>query len=130
VYSSPEVLLNRKVDHKVDVWGFGMTLYELWGGIVPWRDPGNPTQVHVTDIRSALTEKKRPFLDIGAIPVELKKMIASCWNEDAKGRPEFVSLHRELCVGEFEEMSSHLKQHSFGGSPLFLHHPLHRNDDC
>ena len=57
-------------------------------------------------------------------------MIASCWNEDAKGRPEFVSLHRELCVGEFEEMSSHLKQHSFGGSPLFLHHPLHRNDDC
>ena len=43
VYSSPEVLLNRKIDHKVDVWSFGMTLYELWSGIMPWRDPGNPT---------------------------------------------------------------------------------------
>jgi len=42
VYSSPEVLLNRKIDPKVDVWSFGMTLYELWSGIVPWRDPGNP----------------------------------------------------------------------------------------
>ena len=37
VYSSPEVLLNRKIDHKVDVWSFGMTLYELWSGVVPWR---------------------------------------------------------------------------------------------
>ena len=33
VYSSPEVLLNRKIDHKVDVWSFEMTLYELWSGV-------------------------------------------------------------------------------------------------
>ena len=118
-YSSPEVLLlNRTIDHKVDVWSFGMTLYELWSGVVPWRDPGNSSQVQVTDIRSALTEKKRPFLDIGAIPVELKMMIAQCWKEDAKDRPEFVCLYPELCVGEFEQMSSHLKQLSLGGSPL------------
>ena len=68
VYSSPEVLLNRKIDHKVDVWSFGMTLYELWSGIVPWRDPGNPTQNSVTNIAEALREKKRPFLNIGVIP--------------------------------------------------------------
>jgi len=65
----------------------------------------------------ALKEKKRPFLDIGAIPAELKKMIGGCWNEDAKDRPVFVLLSRELCIGEFEEMSSHLKQLSLGGSP-------------
>ena len=67
-------------------------------------------------MRTALMEKKRPFLDISAIPAELKKVIAGCWNEEAKDRPEFVSLYRELCVGEFEEMSSHLKQLSLGGS--------------
>ena len=117
VYSSPEVLLNRKIDHKVDVWSFGMTLYELWSGIVPWRDPGNPTQNSVSGVANALMEKRRPFLDIGSIPAELKKLIASCWSEDAKDRSEFVSLYRELCVGEFEEMSSHLKQLSLGGSP-------------
>jgi len=94
-----------------------MTLYELWSGVVPWRDPGNPTQISVTNIMNALMEKKRPFLEINAIPSELKKMIAGCWNEDAKDRPEFVSLYRELCVSEFEEMSSHLKQLSLGGSP-------------
>ena len=108
VYSSPEVLLNRKIDHKVDVWSFGMTFYELWGG--------NPGEMLFQSIPEALKEKKRPFLDIGSIPAELKKLIASCWNEDAKDRPEFVSLYRELCVGEFQEMSSHLKQRSLGGS--------------
>jgi len=125
VYSSPEVLLNRKIDHKVDVWSFGMTLYELWSGIVPWRDPGNPTQNSVTNIAEALREKKRPSLEIGAIAAELKKMIAGCWNEEAKDRPEVVSLYHELGVGEFEEMSSHLKQLSLGGSPR-IHHPLPR----
>jgi len=82
VYSSPEVLLNRKIDHKVDVWSFGMTLYELWSGVVPCRNPENPTQNSVTNV---MNTKKRPFLDIGAIPAERKKMIAGCWNEDAKG---------------------------------------------
>ena len=93
-----------------------MTLYELWSGIVPWRDPGNPTQNSVTNIGEALREKKRPFLDIGAIPAELKKVIAGCWNEEAKDRPEFVSLYLELCVSEFEEMSSHLQQLSLENS--------------
>jgi len=63
----------------------------------------------------ALKEKKRPFLDIGAIPAELKKMIG-CWNEEGKDRPEFVSLYRELCVREFEEMGSHPERLSLGGS--------------
>ena len=117
MYSSPEVLLNRKIDHKVDVWSFGMTLYELWSGVVPWRDTGNSTMNSITSVISAVMEQKRPFLDLPAIPAELKKMIGECWSEEAKDRPEFVSLYRELCVGEFEEMSSHLKQLSLGGSP-------------
>ena len=84
---------------------------------VPWRDPDNPTQNSVTNVMNALMEKKRPFLEISSISTELKTMIADCWKEDAKDRPEFVSLYSELCVSEFEEMSSHLKQLSFGGSP-------------
>jgi len=78
-YSSPEVLLlNRTIDHKVDVWSFGMTLYELWSGVVPWRDPGNPGEISVSSIVTYLMEKKRPFLDIGAILADLKRMIGEC----------------------------------------------------
>jgi len=69
----------------------------------------------VSGVVNALMEKRRPFLDIGVIPEELKKMIAGCWKEEGKDRPEFVSLYRDLCVGEFEEMSSHLEQLSPGG---------------
>ena len=102
VYSSPEVLLNRKIDHKVDVWSFGMTLYELWSGVVPWRDNGNSTMNSVTSVISAVMEQKRPFLDLPAIPAELKKMIGECWSEEAKDRPEFVAMYRDLSVDEFE----------------------------
>ena len=64
----------------------------------------------------ALKEKKRPYLEISVIPADLKRMIGECWKEEGKERPEFVSLYRELCVGEFEEMSSHQKQLSLGAS--------------
>jgi len=67
-------------------------------------------------IHEALREKERPFLDIGAIPVGLKKMIGGCWMEEAKYRPEFVEMYHELCLGEFEEIGSHLKQLSLGSS--------------
>ena len=44
LYSAPEVLLlNRKIDHKIGVWSFGMTLYELWSGV-----PGNPGEISVS----------------------------------------------------------------------------------
>ena len=72
MYSSPEVLLNRKIDHKVDVWSFGMTLYELWSSPVPWRDPA------VTNITKAIESNQRPSLGASAIPAELKKMIGAC----------------------------------------------------
>ena len=67
-------------------------------------------------IPEALKEKKRPSLDVDEIPAELKMIIGECWKEDAKDRPEFVSLYRELCVCEFE-MISHLKQLSVEGVP-------------
>jgi len=114
VYSSPEVLLNRKIDHKVDVWSFGMTLYELWSGVVPWRDNGNSTMNSVTSVISAVMEQKRPFLDLPAIPAELKKMIGECWSEEAKDRPEFVATYQTLCVDEFEETG--LQRLTLGGS--------------
>jgi len=93
-YSSPEVLLlNRTIDHKVDVWSFGMTLYEMWSGIVPWRVPGNPGEMLFQSIHEALREKKRPFLEISSISTGLKKMIAACWSEEASDRLELC-----LCI--------------------------------
>ena len=79
-------------------------------------DLGNPTQNSVTNVMNALMEKKRPFLEISSISTELKTMIARCWKEEGKDRPEFVSLYRELCVREFEEMGSHPERLSLGGS--------------
>jgi len=109
VYSSPEVL-NRKIDRKVDVWSFGMTLYELWSGVVPWRDPV------VTNITEAPKANQRPSLSSSAIPARLKKMIGGSWRDEAKNRPEFVAMCQYLCVDEFEEMGSHLQRLTLGSS--------------
>ena len=56
-------------------------------------------------------------------------MIARRWNEEAKDRPEFVSLYRELCVSEFEEMSSHLERLSLSGSFATAESGLHTDND-
>jgi hypothetical protein len=115
-YSSPEVLLNRKIDRQVDVWSFGMTLYELWSGIVPWRNPAKPSEIIITNIAEELREKRRPFLDIASIPAPLRKLIGLCWQEEPRMRPEFASIYCELSVSEFQQMESQLKSLSLNSS--------------
>jgi len=94
IYSSPEVLLNRKIDHKVDVWSFGMTLSELWSGIPPWKEPA------VSNITEAIWSQMPPAL-ADTVPATLKTIVSECWMEERKYRPEFVAILRELCDGKF-----------------------------
>ena len=86
-------------------------------GVVLCRgDPGKPEEVLFQSIPEALKQKEGPFLEINTIPAEFQSMIKSCWKEEPKERPEFVSLYRALHVGEFEETGSLLERLALGAS--------------
>ena len=85
-YMAPELFRAREASEVVDVFSFGVLLWECFTGRVPW-DEYTQLQVifavTVEDRRLALPEEMPPFLS---------ELIAECWTEDPGARPHFRDI--------------------------------------
>lgn len=92
-WCAPELLTvssTTKYSVKVDVYSFGMVLWEIWEKKRPFE--------HLTsrfDIIDAIVTGKRP--DIGeACPPAFRSLIQRCWQQDPSRRPTFQYIVRYL----------------------------------
>jgi Tol biopolymer transport system component len=77
-YMSPEQLTGKRVDHRTDIFSFGVVLYEMATGQQPHQ--GRTTQEL---IESILTRYPRPIADLSpAVPEKLQEMIAKALEKD------------------------------------------------
>jgi serine/threonine protein kinase len=91
-YAAPELFEpNAKLTPKVDVWGFGLILYEIVSGRVVF-----PLSLSPFDVIRKIRSRYRPN-----IPIErgeyMKGLIARCWSHDPSSRPSFDEI-----LGEFQ----------------------------
>ncbi|GBG60880.1 hypothetical protein CBR_g16001 [Chara braunii] len=89
-WMAPELIGHRPHDHKVDVYSFGIIMWELLTGLIPF--DGLPT---VQAAVSIVNKNTRPELP-DACPASLRAMITECWSPDPEKRPEFSSVVRTL----------------------------------
>ncbi|KAG2501064.1 hypothetical protein HYH03_000883 [Edaphochlamys debaryana] len=86
-YMAPEQFEGRPVGEKVDVYAFGVTLWECLTGEQPWAELQNPMQV----IFVVGVQCQRPPLP-PTTPPDLAALIAACWADDPAARPAFVEV--------------------------------------
>jgi serine/threonine protein kinase len=77
---------------QLDVFSFGILLWELFTEQTPFADISNPFQV-----ATAIYEGKRPPLDDLPIPrslcgAGLKELLGRCWDQSAHARPQFTEI--------------------------------------
>jgi serine/threonine protein kinase len=77
-WSAPECLLGLRWTSAADIYSFGVVLWELVTGEIPFR--GDMREVNVPE----------------ECPVEVAKMISACWKLDPTQRPTAVELLQEL----------------------------------
>jgi serine/threonine protein kinase len=92
-YAAPELFKeDGELTTKVDVWGFGLLLYEIFGG-----SPVFPISFSPFDVIRHMRRQYRPI-----IPVECGEymggLIERCWSDDPSSRPSF-----EAILGEFRD---------------------------
>jgi serine/threonine protein kinase len=81
---------------QVDVYSFGVLLWEMLTGEVPWA--GLPSPLQVIYYVSILNQ--RPAIPVHC-PMRLRQLIEDCWQEVPASRPSFTHiLHR---LGEMKE---------------------------
>jgi serine/threonine protein kinase len=95
LYMAPEVDEGH-YDCKVDVYSFGLILYEIVSCDGLFSSPGNKT-----GLLMKLRTGWRPELGVG-IPSLSKNLIERCWSVDASCRPSFEELWHEMCANRFE----------------------------
>lgn len=87
-YMSPELMKNglTHYDEKVDVYSFGMILWEMFYLTVPFFNL-NPFQISLR-----YSEGERPIIKNNC-PKNLSLLIKKCWSQEPKDRPSFIEIN-------------------------------------
>ena len=94
-YMAPELFLRTgNYGKAVDVYAYGITLYEVLLGDIPF----DSTIVTRRQLMTAVLDGVRPRLDkLGPhVPERLKSLMASCWQADPAKRPSMRSVFEEI----------------------------------
>lgn len=91
-YMAPDFFMT-KVTEKVDIYSFGIILWEMFYCEEPYRSENIPVEVITDCVRNGM----RPtWLDSRLIPSELKTLIEQCWSANPSERPFAHELYETI----------------------------------
>ncbi|KAF2350193.1 Protein kinase domain [Trinorchestia longiramus] len=95
-WMAPEVIRNEPCSEKVDIWSFGVVLWELLTGEIPYREVDNSAIIYGVGSNSL-------HLPIpNSCPDGFKLIVQMCWNPESRHRPSFkhILMHLDIAVVE------------------------------
>lgn len=88
-WMAPEMMRHEPYNHKVDVYSFGIALWELWSREIPFSDMSPIQAAFAVADKGARPIRISPEARRRYIPRSWTKLIENCWASDPRLRPEF-----------------------------------------
>ncbi|XP_044462699.1 serine/threonine/tyrosine-protein kinase HT1-like [Mangifera indica] len=89
-WMAPEMIKHKSYGRKVDVYSFGLILWEMVAGTIPYEDM-NPIQAAFAVVNKNL----RPVIPVDCPPA-MQALIEQCWSLHPEKRPEFWHIVKVL----------------------------------
>ncbi|KAI4296757.1 hypothetical protein L6164_036685 [Bauhinia variegata] len=89
-WMAPEMIKRKSYGKKVDVYSFGLILWEMLTGTIPYEDM-TPIQAAFAVVNKSL----RPVIP-SSCPPAMRALIEQCWSLQADKRPEFWQIVKVL----------------------------------
>ncbi|KAL8150252.1 hypothetical protein V2J09_020060 [Rumex salicifolius] len=110
-WMAPEVIEHKPYDHKADVFSFGVVMWELLTGKIPY-EYLTPLQAAVGVVQKNL----RPTIPKGTQP-KLASLLERCWQKDPTVRPDFSEI-MEILQQIVKEVGEEDRKEKHGGGFL------------
>lgn len=108
-WMSPEIIQGQEVNKKCDIWSYGVVLWELITGQLPFKG------LESFQIAYLIIEKKQRLPIPNGCPQLLSDLMQHCWNVDPKNRPAFKAILQTLeqcCTkNTIADMNDQFKSH-------------------
>ncbi len=98
-FMAPEQLRGDAVDHRADIFSFGVSLHLLLTGTLPW-----PTD---DDVPAADAAPPRPSDRVGGIEPALDDLVARCLDPSPASRPESMTEVRDVLASVLAASGAH-----------------------
>ena len=95
VYEAPEINDDCTYDSKVDVYAFGIMLFQIVTDLVPYPDLVSKKISQIQLVNKVINDNYRPVFK-GIVNKNLKKLIQSCWSSNPNQRPTFNEIFEKL----------------------------------
>ncbi|XP_011299586.1 mitogen-activated protein kinase kinase kinase 13 isoform X2 [Fopius arisanus] len=99
-WMAPEIIRNEPCSEKVDIWSYGVVLWELLSGEVPYKDVDSSAIIWGVGNNSL-------HLPIPAsCPEGYKLLVQQCWAAKPRNRPSFKHIEVHLQIAAIEVLST------------------------
>ncbi|KAL5006161.1 hypothetical protein ScPMuIL_017319 [Solemya velum] len=95
-WMAPEVIRNEPCSEKVDIWSFGVVLWEILTGVIPYQDVDS--SAIIWGVGSNSLHLPVP----STCPDGFKLLMRQCWSAKPRNRPSFrqIIMHLEIASTE------------------------------
>ena len=98
-WMAPEIIRNEPCNEKVDIWSFGVCLWELLNGEVPYKNVDS--SAIIWGVGSNSLQLPLP----SSCPEGFKLLIKQCWSAKPRNRPSFKHILMHLDIAAVEILS-------------------------